>query len=103
MLQTTSGDYELLYWDASTGQQLVMSANQRDVEWARWTCILGWPCRGVWPEGADGTDINVCVRSHSGNLLATTDDFGEVKLFKYPCYIDKSQFRVGTGHSSHVT
>lgn len=39
---------------------------------------------GIWPEGADGTDINACARSRNKNLVATGDDFGEVKLFKFP-------------------
>jgi len=39
---------------------------------------------GVWPEGADGTDINTCSRSHDKSLVATGDDFGGVNLFKYP-------------------
>ena len=39
---------------------------------------------GIWPEGADGTDINTCCRSHKKDLVATGDDFGAVNLFKYP-------------------
>lgn len=40
---------------------------------------------GIWPEGADGTDINAVCRSHDGKLLASADDFGKVHLFSYPC------------------
>ncbi|KAH0631627.1 hypothetical protein JD844_006057 [Phrynosoma platyrhinos] len=43
--------------------------------------ILYW----IWPEGADGTDINAVCRSHDGKLLASADDFGKVHLFSYPC------------------
>ncbi|ETE56568.1 hypothetical protein L345_17721, partial [Ophiophagus hannah] len=43
--------------------------------------ILYW----IWPEGADGTDINAVCRSHEGKLLASADDFGKVHLFSYPC------------------
>ena len=39
---------------------------------------------GIWPEGADGTDINTCCRSNNKKLVATGDDFGAVNLFKYP-------------------
>jgi microtubule-associated protein-like 6 len=36
-------------------------------------------------------------------LLATGDDFGQVKLFKYPCVKEKADFNDYYGHSSHVT
>lgn len=41
--------------------------------------------QGIWPEGADGTDINAVCRSHDNNLLASADDFGKVHLFSNPC------------------
>lgn len=50
---------------------------------------------GIWPDGADGTDINAVCRSHDGSLLASADDFGKVCLFSYPC----SQPRVSPVHS----
>lgn len=36
-------------------------------------------------------------------MLATSEDSGLVKLFKYPSTIEKAQFNSYTGHSSHVT
>jgi len=30
----------------------------------------------------DGSDINAVARSHSGHLLATSDDRGKVNLFR---------------------
>lgn len=57
--------------------------------------LLSYPFSGVWPEGADGTDINAVCRSHDGSLLASADDFGKVHLFTYPC----SQPRVSDVHS----
>lgn len=40
---------------------------------------------GIWPDGADGTDINAVCRSHDGSLLTSADDFGKVHLFSFPC------------------
>lgn len=40
---------------------------------------------GMWPEGADGTDINTCIKSHSGQYLVSGDDWGSVNIFTYPC------------------
>lgn len=46
---------------------------------------------GIWPEGADGTDVNACSRSNNESYLATADDFGKVNLYKYPCCQPKVQ------------
>ena len=40
---------------------------------------------GIWPEGADGTDVNNVCRSNNGKILASADDFGKVNLYQYPC------------------
>lgn len=42
-------------------------------------------------------------RAPDGTVLATADDFGLVKLFKYPCPVEKASFHQFNGHSSHVT
>jgi len=102
-LQSNSSDYELLFWSAEAGQQIVSPAALRDESWSTWTCPFGFPAQGIWPEGADGTDINACARSHNNKLIASGDDFGEVKIFKYPCVKLKAEGNSGVGHSSHVT
>lgn len=48
-------------------------------------------------------DVNALDRSPDGKVIATADDFGFVKLFKYPCPTPKAAFNKFTGHSSHVT
>ena len=35
--------------------------------------------------------------------MASADDFGLVKLFKYPCVVERANFNQYQGHSSHVT
>lgn len=46
--------------------------------------VLGKEVIGVWPRNADKADVNCSSLSHSGNALATGDDFGFVKLFEFP-------------------
>ena len=81
------------------------TSRMRDEEWHTQSCIYGWSVRGIWPEGADGTDINACARSNHGgrDLLASCDDHGMVKIFRYPCIVPNADFKPYTGHSSHVT
>uniref|UniRef100_A0A8C6MJW4 EMAP like 1 n=1 Tax=Nothobranchius furzeri TaxID=105023 RepID=A0A8C6MJW4_NOTFU len=98
-LVSNSGDYEILYWIPSVCKQVVSVETTRDIDWATYTCTLGFHVFGLWPDGSDGTDVNAACRSSDRNLLATGDDFGKVHLFSYPC----APSHVYSGHSSHVT
>lgn len=113
-LQSNCQAYELLFMRLDKGTQEPSASkladyNNRDDhdnpdrKWASWTCTLGWPVQGIWPPGADGTDINSVDRSPLGTIVATADDFGLVKLFRYPSATEKSDFLEFSGHSSHVT
>ncbi|XP_015171619.1 PREDICTED: echinoderm microtubule-associated protein-like 2 isoform X4 [Polistes dominula] len=102
-LRSNSGDYELLFWNPGICRQISQPSTLRDVNWATHTCIISFETIGIWPEGADGTDINNCSRSGDGKLLATGDDFGKVKLFSHPACQPKSLHHSYGGHSSHVT
>lgn len=84
-MQSNCAAYELLFCELSTGKQITSATELRDVKWHTWTCTLGWPVQGIWRPGMDGSDINAVARSHSGHLLAMSDDFGKVNLFRYPC------------------
>lgn len=64
--------------------------------------------QGIWPPGVDFTEVNSVDRSQSKHvdgyeLVASADDHGKVKVFRYPCTDDSAQPVIGKGHSSHVT
>ena len=91
-LHSNSRDYELLFWDTSTGKQLTSGATLlRDEYFHTWTSCLGWPVEGIWEKFSKGTDINAVDRSKELNpfegstLLCVGDDFGKVRLLEYPC------------------
>ena len=46
--------------------------------------VLGKEVVGIWPRNADKADVNCSNLTHTGNALATGDDFGFVKLFEFP-------------------
>ena len=109
-IHSNCGAYELLFWDGNTGKQVTGGASLlKDEEWNTWTCVIGWPVQGVYPPYSDGTDINAVDRSKKkfGNneyqIIASSDDFGFVKLLRYPCLDKKAESVVGKGHCSHVT
>uniref|UniRef100_A0A8D0DEY9 EMAP like 2 n=2 Tax=Sander lucioperca TaxID=283035 RepID=A0A8D0DEY9_SANLU len=102
-LVTNSGDYEILFWEASSGKHVTNMDTVRNQEWATSTCTLSFTTFGIWPDGADGTDINAVCRSHDGSLVASADDFGKVHLFSFPCSQPRAPSHEYGGHSSHVT
>jgi len=106
-LISNSKDYEILYWSTSTGKK-VPESTVVDSEWYQWSCFLGWPVVGVFREGSDGTDVNSAHISDSKEengyrVIATSDDFGKVNLFRYPALKQKCPMKSFEGHSSHVT
>lgn len=80
----------------------------RDEPWATYSAHIGWAVQGIWPPGFDGSDINHVDRSNEPiqdgyQLIASADDLGKVKVFRYPSCVENSQPVTGIGHSSHVT
>ena len=103
LLQSTCGAYELLYWDAVAGTRFQSSRfASADVKWKTQTCVLGFGVMGIWPPGSDGTDVNALDVSRDRSLLVTADDFGNLKLFNFPCVVEDAPYRGYGGHASHV-
>lgn len=53
-------------------RQITQPSLMKEVEWATYTCPIGFHALGIWPEGADGTDINSvtrCYHLHNSNLV----------------------------------
>ncbi|TYZ67526.1 hypothetical protein PybrP1_004712 [[Pythium] brassicae (nom. inval.)] len=101
-----SGAGELLFWLVASRQRIVSASAVRDVPWATWSCPFGWPVQGVWPPESDGSDVNAVARSEDARVVATGDDAGLVKLFRYPSVAANAtaaQARAYAGHASHVT
>ena len=69
----------------SNGEQIKQTHGLRDTEWSTWTSPLGWPVQGIWPADADGATVNAVDRSHNKRLLAVADDFGDIRVYNYPC------------------
>ena len=97
---------------------------ESDTRWEDYTCVLGFPVMGIWPDGSDGTDVNALhigprpyapsgyvddglshgrdVPDPSGNFVVTADDGGFVKLFNAPCVVEDAPCKVYRGHSRSV-
>ncbi|CAM9709664.1 unnamed protein product, partial [Hapterophycus canaliculatus] len=97
-VQSADGAGSLLFADAATGIQIPSAAAVKDIEWGTWTLPFGWATRGVWPTTASndpGVEVTCAKRSSTSGesscpLLAAGDNFGRVRLFKYPAPIPGS-------------
>jgi len=66
------------------------------------TCKLGWEVMGIFPSGADGTDINSVDANHDRKYIVAGDDFGCINVYRFPVLKNTQQCRRMTGHSEHV-
>lgn len=45
-IQSDSADNEHLYFEAEDGEYFSAGSQLKDIKWADWTCIYGWPVQG---------------------------------------------------------
>ncbi|GMH84733.1 hypothetical protein TrST_g13224 [Triparma strigata] len=107
MIASNCAASEILYWDVNNRRQLRAKADMPNdpndpKTWGRMTNIMGFPVMGIWPDFSDGTDVNALHVNEHGDIVVTCDDFGEVKLFNFPCVTEDAAFRAYRGHSSFV-
>jgi WD40 repeat protein len=105
-IQSDSGDYEHLYFEAEDGEYFSSGSHLKDIKWSNWTCLFGWPVqgsrssnfvltsvsllKGAWPyvdDVANGTAVEPqCLhRSPNEELLCVGDEKGSLKVYHYPC------------------
>ncbi len=89
--------------------QITSAYSLRDAAWSSWTCTMGWPVQAIWKPESDGTDVNACCRTAAGAAVATGDDFGMVRLYRYPAVRGGGRgkgplppHKAYRGHMSHV-
>jgi len=128
VIRTTCRAREILHFETTQGRQAF--GDFRDAEWHAWTAPLGFPVMGLFPCGVTpttqlgGDEINSVDRcdvsrgdgsmthesmthdnTDSLSLVATGDDFGRVRLFKYPCVVsnDRNARTEMFAHAQHVS
>uniref|UniRef100_A0A4W4FP77 HELP domain-containing protein n=1 Tax=Electrophorus electricus TaxID=8005 RepID=A0A4W4FP77_ELEEL len=102
-LQTNDGMGERLFYRMPTGKHLTTKEEIKGIHWVSWTCVIGPEVSGIWPKYTSISDINSLDANYSSAVLVTGDDFGLVKLFRFPCQRKGAKFKKYVGHSAHVT
>ncbi len=88
-LQSMGDDQNLYFFNAGTAQSMSNLSAMKDIKFSTLvsgahSCCYGWGTAGAFSAKDDGSNVRATCRSASGHLLATGDDFGNVKLFRYP-------------------
>uniref|UniRef100_UPI003AAE605C echinoderm microtubule-associated protein-like 6 n=1 Tax=Centroberyx gerrardi TaxID=166262 RepID=UPI003AAE605C len=101
-LQTNDGAGDRLFYRMPAGKSLTKE-EAKGVHWMTWTGVVGSEVNGIWPKYSTVTDVNSVDANYSSGVLVTGDDFGLVKLFRFPCLKKAAKFKKYIGHSAHVT
>ncbi|XP_078516147.1 echinoderm microtubule-associated protein-like 5 isoform X2 [Lissotriton helveticus] len=102
-LQTNDGSGKRMFYRMPGGKEVVNKEEMKGIQWATWTCVTGLEVNGIWPKYSEINDINSTDANFAGQVLVTADDYGVVKLFRYPCVRKGAKFKKYLGHSAHVT
>ena len=78
-------------------------SNLKDEKWDSWTCTLGWPVQGIWPDVPDGNNVNAAHKAKKYPVLAIVTERGEIKLYHYPCLTKRAEWVSGFGFSNALS
>jgi len=107
MIKAFTRDYEVAHWRVDRVMRCLKFyphiPDPDEVKWAGDPLVAGWDVEGCYLKEWDGTDLNDVTLSDDGLFLAAGDDFGLVRLYKYPAVSNKPEVhKKYKGHSSFV-
>jgi WD40 repeat protein len=116
-VRSSSTSYEVLCHEAPSGRRVTreprFAVDARETRahrggderggWHTWTTPLGFELMGLWPKGADGTDINGVWRFGDGKHVVSADDSGCLRVLNFPCATRRAPSLAHKAHSSHVS
>merc|ERR1719436_1183761 len=107
LVKCLTRDYEVAHWMVDHENRSLRfyphQVDPDDVNWHGDPLVAGWDVQGCYQQEWDGTDLNDITLTEDNQIIATGDDFGFVRLFKYPAVSNKPEaHRAYLGHSSFV-
>eukprot|EP00392_Amoebophrya_sp_AT5.2_P002070 g2075.t1 len=99
-LVTNTRDGQIRVFKCSDGTLQKSLMAFRDLELQQpWTNLLSWQTLGIWAKEYDLSTLDTCC-AYRNEHLATGDDCGAVRLFKFPaCYVNQP-YKEYFGHGS---
>jgi WD40 repeat protein len=104
-IQSDSGDYEHLYFEAEDGEYFAAGSQLKNIHFADWTCTYGWPVQGTWPYFDDvekglASEPTTVHRSPGPeeSLLIAGNSRGAIKLYNFPCLSKDAKCGMHKGH-----
>jgi len=106
-MRSNSLDWELLFWDVTEAGEISQDpsgrSNNVSTKWQTNTMKFGWHVEGIFPKNVVEADhINRVTGNLEESLLATGDDFCNVRIFRNPARPGNVP-RTYRGHGEHVT
>lgn len=69
----------------TAGKQATNKEEIQSIHWSTFTGVLGAEVNGIWEKYTDTNDVNALDAYFRGEVAVTGDDFGLVKLLRFPC------------------
>lgn len=70
--------------DFPGGKRVTSKEEISNIRWRTWTGVLGNEVNGIWAKYTDTNDINAVDAAFEHECAVTGDDFGLVKMFRFP-------------------
>jgi len=103
VIQTDSLDFQIIYFGLTDFKRIDRLIEIMDAKWPKWHCTLGWPMQGVFNQDDDSYNVNNVDVNPAQSVIAAGDDFGLIRLYRYPTLVPSQKHKASIGHSSHVT
>lgn len=86
----------------TTGSHVASASALKNQEWSSSNCVYHWSLKGVWPDPRTTTMVNAACLSLTKDIAVTGDNFGYLKMFRYPVFNELSPYKLFLGHSSDI-
>lgn len=102
VLQANNGSGELMFFNASNGEQIRHASEARDLEWHSWSLPMGYATVGCWPSAALRVELGSVDANRDRTLLVTGDTSGRVRLYRFPAFEKSVVPRTRVAHAGSV-